>query len=120
MQDAKYYASLSVCKKRKVGCIVIKSDEIVSYGFNHGYFEPCRCSLTEKNPHCLHAETMALIGIDDLYSGATLETTYAPCLNCAVLIVQKGITEVIYHKVDKCMSGIKYLIEHKVKVECKN
>lgn len=111
----------SVCNKRKVGCVVYdKKGKIISYGKNHGYFEQCTCSLTEKNPHCLHAETMALAGTDDLYKGAILETTYAPCLNCSVLIVQKGISEVIYHEADKCMTGVKYLIDHKVKVRCKN
>ena len=120
MQDAKHYASLSVCKKRNVGCVVIKDGELISYGFNHGYHEKCNCSMTDKNSHVLHAEQMALSGTDDLYVGAILETTYAPCLNCAVLIVQKGISLVVYHEEDKCMSGVKYLIEHKVEVKCKN
>lgn len=75
--------------------------------------------MTEKNGHVIHAEQMALAGTDDLYTGAILETTYAPCLNCAVLIVQKKIGKVIYHEADKCRTGIKYLIEHNVKVEMK-
>lgn len=112
-------ANLSVCRKRKVGCVVTKNDEVISYGFNHGFFEQCSCSLTEKNPHCLHAESMALVGTDDLYSGATLETTYAPCINCAILIVQKKIAKVIYHESDKCGTGINYLTQHKVEVRCK-
>lgn len=120
MQSAEYYASLSPCRKRKVGCIVYdKKGGAISYGMNHGYFEQCTCSMEDRNPHVLHAEQMALSGTDDLYNGAILETTYAPCLNCAVLIVQKKIGKVIYHESDKCMSGIKYLIEHKVKVEMK-
>lgn len=117
-ESPQYYASLSPCKKRKVGCVVYdKNGETIAYGYNHGYFEKCTCSLTEKNAHVLHAEAMALSGTDDLYNGATLETTYAPCINCAVLIVQKKIGKVIYHEADKCGTGIKYLIEHNVKVE---
>lgn len=112
-------ASLSVCKKRKVGCVVTKNDEVISYGFNHGYHEACTCSMTEKNSHVIHAEQMALSGFDDLYTGATLETTYAPCINCAVLIVQKKIAKVIYHEADNCGTGIKYLTQHKVEVRCK-
>lgn len=120
MTTPQHYASLSPCIKRKVGCIVYdKQTNIISYGFNHGYHEKCTCSLTERNPHVLHAEAMALSGTDDLYSGATLETTYAPCINCSVLIVQKKIDKVIYHEADKCGTGIRYLIEYNVKVEMK-
>lgn len=106
----------SPCKKRKVACIVKKNNVVVSYGFNHGYFEQCDCSLTEKNPHVLHAEQMALTGTDDEYKGATLETTYKPCESCAVLIVNKGIKTVVIHEITKCSKSIDYLKANKVKV----
>ena len=109
-------AQESPCLKRKVGCIVKKQGVVVSYGFNHGYFEQCDCSMTEKNPHVLHAEQMALAGNDDEYKGATLETTYQPCESCAVLIVNKGIREVVIHELTECSKSIDYLKANKVKV----
>ena len=114
--DIKELVQASPCKKRKVACIVRKDNVVVSYGFNHGYFEQCDCSLTEKNPHVLHAEQMALTGTDDEYKGATLETTYQPCESCAVLIVNKGIKTVITHELTACSKSIDYLKANKVKV----
>lgn len=93
---AKKYALLSQCKKRQVGCIVVKDGEVISYGFNHGYHEKCDCSMTEKNPHCLHAEQMALCGEDrEIYEGATLYVTYKPCDKCRLLIEKCKIKEVV-------------------------
>ena len=109
-------AQKSPCKKRKVACVVTKNSVVVSYGFNHGYFEQCDCSLTEKNSHVLHAEQMALAGSDDEYKGATLETTYQPCMNCAVLIVSKRIKEVVIHERARCNASIEYLLSKKVNV----
>ena len=117
--SAKYYSNLSVCKKRKVGAVVYKNDEVISYGFNHGFDEVCACSMSDKNPHVLHAEQMALSGSDrEIYHGATLEVTYAPCEKCAVLIVQCKIEKVIYHDEDKSLMGVNYLKQNGVKV-CK-
>lgn len=94
---AKKYAQMSVCDKRKVGCVVVKGEKVISYGFNHGFHEKCFCSMTEKNPHCLHAEQMALCGDDvEIYDGATMYVTYPPCDKCSVLIERCKIKEVIY------------------------
>lgn len=115
MLNAKSIATHSTCKKRKVGCIVYKDDVILSHGFNHGLDEECSCSMSSKNPDVLHAEEMAL-SVDIDFTGAILEVTYAPCIKCAELIVDKGIKTVIYHDADKCGSGIKYLINKGVNV----
>lgn len=113
------YANLSICKKRKVGCVIRKNDEVIAYGFNHGFDEVCSCSMSNKNPHVLHAEQMALSGSDvEIYNGASLEVTYAPCEKCAVLIVQRKIKEVAYHDEDKTMIGVNYLKQNGV-IVCK-
>jgi len=96
IEVAKNYALMSVCNKRKVGAVVVKDGEIISYGFNHGYHEACDCSMTEKNSHVIHAEQMALSGSDkDIYEGATLYVTYKPCDKCEVLIKKCKIVEVV-------------------------
>lgn len=103
------YAKLSPCMKRKVGAVVYKDGEVISYGFNHGFDEKCACSMSEKNPHVLHAEQMALIGDKSVYYGAVLEVTYAPCIKCAVLIEQCKIKRVDYLEDDKSLEGVNYL-----------
>ena len=94
---AKNYASLSTCKKRKVGAVVVKHNKIISYGFNHGFEESCSCSMKDKNPHVLHAEQMALCGKDrEIYEGASIYVTYPPCDKCMILIQQCKLKEVIF------------------------
>lgn len=112
-------ATLSSCKKRKVGCVIYRDKDVLSHGFNHGLREECNCSLISKNPDVIHAEQMALSKDID-FTGAILEVTYSPCLNCAKLIAEKGIKQVIYHDSDKCGTGVKYLIENNVSIkQCK-
>ena len=96
---AKKYAELSVCEKRKVGCVVVKDGEVISYGFNHGYHEKCDCSLDDKNPHVIHAEQMALCGEDhEIYEGASIYVTYPPCDKCMILIKKRKIKTVLFLK----------------------
>ena len=112
IQEAQYYAEQSTCIKRKVGCVVVKNNEIIAYGFNHGYDEQCICSLENKNPHVLHAEEMALQGTCDIYRDSYLYVTYQPCDKCAALIVSKHIKKVFYAKTSKCSNSLKYLSQH--------
>lgn len=97
---AENYASMSNCRKRKVGAVVIKDKQIISYGFNHGFHESCDCSMDDKNPHVLHAEAMALCGEDrDIYNGADIYVTYPPCEKCMILIEKCKLKTLTY--VDK-------------------
>lgn len=97
IEQAKKYAELSRCMKRQVGAVVVKRNKIISYGFNHGFDEKCSCSMTDKNPHVLHAEQMALCGEDrEIYEGATMYVTYPPCDKCMILIQQCKLKEVIF------------------------
>ena len=43
-----------------------------------------------------HAEYKAIIGIPPSVRGCTLYVTKYPCCNCAKVIVQAGIIEVVY------------------------
>lgn len=115
LTEAFKYATQSKCRKRQVGCVVVRDQQIIAYGFNHGYTEECNCSMQHKNPNVIHAEQMALQGIDDLYVGATLYVTYQPCLACAELIVSKGINTVVYSQKAKSNQSIKFLNRNNVR-----
>lgn len=100
LDQASKYAAMSVCNKRKVGCVVVKDNAIISYGFNHGFSEACECSPCDKNPHVLHAEQMALCGSDkEIYNGADIYVTYPPCEKCMILIEKCKLKTLTY--VDK-------------------
>lgn len=90
----------------KVGAIIIDSDNrIVSSGFNglpkgipdtdEVYVEGCRIVL--------HAEVNAILFAKKDIAGCTMYVSMAPCAACAALIIQSGITTVVYP--DKPLEG---------------
>ena len=119
MNLAEQYAQQSPCKKRKVGCVIIKDDTVIAYGFNHGYDEICTCSLKHKNPDVIHAEQMALQGTCDIYKDADIYITYQPCMQCAKLIVSKKIKRVFYAQSSKCTESLNYLNQQGISTQLK-
>ena len=68
----------------------------------------------------LHAESNAIAKLAKSTNsglGATLFVTHSPCLQCAKLILQSGISNVYYNKNYKDDSGIKFLDKSGVIVE---
>ncbi len=108
------WAQLSKAKRKKVGCLIVKDEMIISDGYNgtpRGFDNQCehqdpKLCFTHKvtKPEVLHAESNAITKLakstqsSDL---ATLYTTASPCLECAKLIIQAGIKRVIYAELYK-------------------
>ena len=117
-QSAEYAESISTCSKRKVGAAIELNNRVVSIGMNHGTSEKCVCKKHQSNPNCLHAEVVSFFADDDFcFKGGIMAVTYLPCLNCAKLIVSKGIKSVYYrdHRNDKTQ-GIEFLKLNNVEV----
>ena len=119
-ESAEYASSLSVCNKRKVGSAILLNNRVVSIGFNHGSNEKCKCEGLKENPDCLHAEVVSFFADDDFcFSGGIMAVTYLPCLNCAKLILKKGIKTVFYRddrKEPNKRLGIDFLNDNGVEV----
>jgi len=49
--------------------------------------------------------------------GATMFITHAPCLDCAKLIYQSGISSVLYRNTYRSDDGIQFLQKAGVKIE---
>lgn len=90
----------------KVGaCIVNGAKRIIGIGYN-GF--PFGCSddefpwardkdfLDSKYPYVVHAEPNAILNSTASLEGATLYVTLFPCHECAKLIIQSGIKEIVY------------------------
>ncbi len=115
MNIAKVVASRSNCIKRKVAAIIVKDKRVISTGYNGTprgarncneggcprcnsmapsgtALEECLCCHGEEN-----AITQAAYHGTSL-KGATLYTTFAPCLLCTKMIINSGIVEVVYNK----------------------
>lgn len=104
-------AKLSSAIRLKVGCVIVKDNRILSIGYNgtpSGWDNECETeihhhelglsSLVTK-PEVLHAEANALMKLcksTESSEGATLFVTHFPCIECAKLIYQAGISRVYY------------------------
>jgi dCMP deaminase len=114
MNIASTVASRSNCVKRKVAAVVTKDRRIISTGYNGTprgtrncneggcprcnelasggtRLDECFCSHGEEN-----AITQAAYHGVSL-RGASIYTTFSPCLHCTKLIINSGLLEVIYN-----------------------
>ena len=130
MKTAETFAELSHARRLHVGAIVVKDDRIISIGYNGmpaGWDNDCEdviqhsddtTSLKTK-PEVLHAETNALAKLaksTESGNNASMFITHAPCLDCAKLIYQSGITSVFYRDAYRSEDGIQFLTKSKVNV----
>ena len=131
MDVAERFAELSSARRLHVGAIVVKDDRIISIGYNgmpSGWDNNCEdvipdysdgTSLLKTKPEVLHAETNAIAKLaksNESGMGATMFITHAPCLDCAKLIYQSGISSVLYRDAYRDTSGITFLEKSGIEV----
>lgn len=91
----------SMCKRKKVGCLIVKGNKIISDGFNgmpSGFDNECEGQDGETKWEVLHAEANALMKLtksSDSAHGSTIYLTFTPCKHCAKLIIQAGIKRLV-------------------------
>jgi dCMP deaminase len=114
MKIAQVVALRSNCIKRKVAAVVVRDRRVISTGYNgtprgtrNCYEGGCpRCNdLADSGTRldeclCSHGEENAITqaayhGVS--VKGATLYSTFAPCLMCTKMIINAGIHEVVYN-----------------------
>ena len=86
-------------------CIVNQNKKIVGIGYNGLPFGcddetfPWNRSgdfLNTKYPYVVHAEPNAILNSNSQTQGCTLYVSLFPCNECAKLIIQSGIKEIVY------------------------
>ncbi len=119
---ARIWAENSYCVRRKVGALMVKDKRIISDGYNgtpSGFENVCEWESDGKTkPYVLHAEANAITKIaksSNSSLGATLYVTASPCIECAKLIIQAGITRVVYADKYHAMEGVELL--HRANIE---
>ena len=109
---AERFAKLSSAKRAQVGAIIVKDNRIISIGYNgmpSGWDNVCEevvppnewveFEQLKTKPEVLHAETNAIAKVaqsNDSSKDAILFCTHEPCIECAKLIHQAGISKVYY------------------------
>ena len=131
MEVVKIFAHLSSAQRLKVGAIVVKDDRIISIGYNgmpSGWDNCCEDivrqdemghSVLKSKPEVLHAESNAIAKLaksPESGDGASIFITHSPCIDCAKLIYQSGITTVYYKNEYRSTQGIDFLTKSNIQV----
>ncbi len=115
MSIAKVVAMRSNCIKRKVAAIIVKDKRVISTGYNgtprgakncnEGGCPRCNSMALSGTALdeclCCHGEENAITQAayhGTALKGASLYTTFAPCLLCTKMIINSGIVEVVYNQ----------------------
>lgn len=128
MRQASVVALRSTCERLHVGAIIARDGRTLSSGYNGNvsgvdhcehHIEEVRSILgkVERVSGCteaVHAEANAIayaarygVGVD----GAELFTTHQPCINCAMLIVNAGISRVYFDQPYRLNEGLNLLLQ---------
>ena len=126
MDIAKRIGEMSHAERTKVGAVLVKDTNILSFGFNGtptGFDNDCEDffygNMVTK-PEVLHAESNAIAKVamsTQSSEGSTLYVTLSPCVECAKMIIQAGLSRVVYKEKYRDDSGMELLARARLEVE---
>ena len=123
LRIAKEWGQLSYCKRKQVGAIIVKDRMIISDGYNGtptGFDNCCEDEEGLTRWDVLHAEANAILKVarsTQSCEGATLYITLSPCKECSKLVLQSGITRLVYLDEYSDDEGINFLKNHNIDVQ---
>jgi len=131
-------AEMSYAKRLNVGCVIVKDNNIISFGWNGmpaGWDNNCEVETSEivdidsriitpsqtvTRPEVLHAEENALMKLcrsTNSSQDASMYITHAPCIKCARLIHQAGIKSIFFTEEYRNEDGLVFLDKCGVEIE---
>jgi dCMP deaminase len=111
---AKEVGTLSHCTRSKVGAVLVKDGNVISFGYNGtpaGMDNACEENNVTKD-EVIHAEMNAILKAaksGNAVEGSTLYLTLSPCKECSKLILQSGVKKVVYLNTYRNLDGIQFL-----------
>lgn len=127
MDIAKRTALMSYARRLQVGCVLVKNDSIISFGWNgmpKNFDNNCEYVDSDSNlvtrPEVLHAESNCLMKLaksNESSSGSILYLTHSPCMECSKLIFQANIQRLVYLNKYRTNDGPTFLLKCGVSVE---
>jgi dCMP deaminase len=111
---AKEVGSLSHCTRSKVGAVLVKDGNMISFGYNGtpaGMDNGCEENNVTKE-EVIHAEMNSILKAaksGNSVEGSTLYLTLSPCKECSKLILQSGVKKVVYLNTYRNLDGIQFL-----------
>lgn len=108
-------AKLSYANRAKVGAVAVRDRNILAFGYNGtlpGMSNVCEDEAGLTKPEVIHAEENLLMKMarsSVSSEGAIVYITMSPCINCARLMANAGIREVLYRDSYRDNAGIDLL-----------
>ena len=136
MEMAKLVGTWASCKRRQIGAVIVKDKRVLTTGYNGA---PAGIQTCVEKGECMrqklgipsgqrhelcyavHAEQNAIVQAAKLgvsIEGATLYCTHQPCILCAKMIVNSGISRVVYGEGYPDEFSLAIFEEAGVQVEC--
>lgn len=118
MAIAELAAGKSYAERNKVGAVLVKDFNVISFGYNgtpRGFDNQCEDGNVTKDI-VIHAECNAICkcaAAGNSCEGASLYVTLSPCIECAKMIIQAGIKAVYYkerYRVEQTIGSISPLL----------
>ena len=112
--QARAVAQRSTCPRLKVGAVLVRDDVIYGQGYNgkaRGE-EHCTHALDEPCMSSVHAEVNLIASAARLANrvgGASVYVTHAPCLQCARVMINAGVSLVSYAQAYRDGAGVELL-----------
>ena len=126
IEIVKQIATLSYCVRAKVGAVLVKSGNIISFGYNgtpSGMENCCEYELNNElvtKQEVLHAESNCILKAAKMglcTDNCTMYLTLSPCKDCSKLILQAGIKRVVYLELFYKDNGSVDFLKQFIKVE---
>ncbi len=113
MRMAEELAKRSTCGRLQVGTVVTDQllENVLAIGYNgnaKGLANRCD-SAVPGSCGCIHSEMNALVKAPGNVRDKVLFVSASPCVMCAKLIINSGVTHVFYRKAYRDPSGIEVL-----------
>ena len=113
----------SKAKRKQVGACIVTKNGVTLSGYNgtpKGWDNTCETEDNITKPEVIHAELNCVLkaakeGIS--LTDSICYVTLAPCVSCAAMLFQAGITKVIYKEDYRDTTGIDLLKKYGVEVE---
>jgi len=113
MRMAEELAKRSTCARLQVGTVVTdqRLENVLAIGYNgNARGLPNKCdSAVPGSCGCIHSEMNALVKAPGNVRDKVVFVSASPCVMCAKLIINSGVTHVFYRKAYRDPSGVEVL-----------
>ncbi|MGD2134635.1 MAG: deaminase [Gemmatimonadales bacterium] len=113
MRMAEELAKRSTCARLQVGTVITDAvlENVVAIGYNgNAKGLPNKCdSAVPGNCGCIHSEVNALVKAPGGMRDKVVFVTDSPCVMCAKLMINSGVTHVFYRRAYRDPSGVELL-----------